>query len=309
MFQLESSDDLGRKLAFPLLKVKTTIGRDPNCDIVLNDGDVSRQHVRVYVMNNTVRVKDEDSANGTYVNNDRVFDMADLSVGGELIIGSNQFFLKEVDEFKPSEEDFKLTMMLTIDQLRDMTQSFDALAEVTPVSGEDVAETKIVSKNEMIGNIFHKKIAFMAHPSLEVIFGPAKGKKFLLTPGDYRLGRSADCNIRLDDPMVSTLHGLIEVGEDAIVYNDADSRNGSVLNNKIVVTHTLAHGDVLVVGNSKLKYLNTAAAKPGERKRVAELVGDSIPELPWYVRHWVWLSVGTAALMMIIIVVVLLATE
>ena len=158
MFQLESSDDLGRKLVFPLVKVMTTIGRDPNCDIVLADDDVSRHHAKIYLMGGVVKIKDENSVNGTYVANARIAEMTVMPSGSELIIGSNQFFLRESHDVV--EEDLALTSVLTIDQLRDMTTDFNEALDALPPDSGDMAKTVVVDKQEMLENIYLKKINF-----------------------------------------------------------------------------------------------------------------------------------------------------
>jgi pSer/pThr/pTyr-binding forkhead associated (FHA) protein len=302
MFQLESSDDLGRKLMFPLVKVKTTIGRDPNCDIVLEDEDVSRHHARIYVMGEVVKIKDEGSVNGTYVNNGRIAEMTEVPVGGELIVGSNQFFLRSSPD-APTADNLQLTTMLTVDQLRDMTQNFDALLDDVPAPAADMPETAVMHKNELLENIYNKRINFRPHASLEIIFGPDKGKKYLLTPGEHRLGRGTNCNVHLTDPMVSGLHGTIEVTAEQIVYTDEGSRNGTVLNNKLVTTHPLRHRDVLVIGNTKLKFLNPMEAKLGPHK------APDAPPVPrrmtWLAQYGVWVAVGAAVFGLIILLIVL----
>ena len=44
------------------------LGRDPDCDIVLRDEQVSRRHLELAVDDGTVSIRDLGSANGTYVN-------------------------------------------------------------------------------------------------------------------------------------------------------------------------------------------------------------------------------------------------
>jgi len=63
-----------------------TVGRDPECDIFLNDVTVSRQHARLVVSPDGVSVEDEGSLNGTYVN-DVLVDKARLTNGDALQIG------------------------------------------------------------------------------------------------------------------------------------------------------------------------------------------------------------------------------
>ena len=71
---------------FYLEQSEVTIGRDPACDIFLNDVTVSRQHARLSVSGSSVRVEDAGSLNGTYVN-DLVVDSAELRSGDSLQIG------------------------------------------------------------------------------------------------------------------------------------------------------------------------------------------------------------------------------
>ena len=55
---------------FPIDKNETKIGRDPSCDIVLTENSVSRVHVFLYMQQNgTVVLVDNNSTNGTVVNN------------------------------------------------------------------------------------------------------------------------------------------------------------------------------------------------------------------------------------------------
>ncbi len=73
-------------LAFILQPGVTTIGRDPESDIFLNDITVSRQHCRFIVDQEGLRMEDSGSTNGTYVNGERVDD-AVVRSGDEIIIG------------------------------------------------------------------------------------------------------------------------------------------------------------------------------------------------------------------------------
>jgi len=45
-----------------------TIGRDPTCDIVINDRQVSRYHLRLTPSPNGILLEDLASKNGTYYN-------------------------------------------------------------------------------------------------------------------------------------------------------------------------------------------------------------------------------------------------
>jgi len=66
------------------------VGRDPTCEIVLTDGSVSRRHARIERRDETWFVVDQGSANGTFVDNDRVTE-TELFDGQELRFGAVNF--------------------------------------------------------------------------------------------------------------------------------------------------------------------------------------------------------------------------
>ena len=74
------------------------LGRDPGCDVVLNDSKCSRRHAVVEEGPEGVVVRDEGSANGIYVNGRRV-EKASLQPGDTLRLGDVQLkLLAEVGE-------------------------------------------------------------------------------------------------------------------------------------------------------------------------------------------------------------------
>lgn len=66
------------------------VGRDPACEVVLNDGSVSRRHARIERRADAWAIVDQGSANGTYLDSHRVTD-AILRDGQELRLGSVTF--------------------------------------------------------------------------------------------------------------------------------------------------------------------------------------------------------------------------
>lgn len=300
MWALVSTDDMGRRVVFPLTKVRTSIGRDPGCDIVLPDPNVSRQHAKVYVVDGKVEIKDMDSRNGIYVNNRRIESMTPLAAGQEVIIGSNLFHLEEE---KVEERTGDMTTFRTIDQLREEKGFLQHPAEgdggMAEVHGGE--RTMISTPDQMLAGIYGKKIALAQYPSVEVIFGASRGEKYLLPPGSYTLGRDANNNIRIDDEKASSRHGKLEITDKSATYTDLGSTNGSILNNRLVVASPLRHKDVLVLGNTRLKFLDIRTAR-----RVSVRMGDEesldIHEKPARsLAPWIWAFVGAAAVVAVIL--------
>jgi len=82
----------GWRYAFRLNEGSTVIGRGTDCDLVVNDGQVSRRHVRVDVVDGSVSVTDAGSTTGTFVNGERRETSA-LIVGDGFTIGATKFRL------------------------------------------------------------------------------------------------------------------------------------------------------------------------------------------------------------------------
>ncbi|MBI4576898.1 MAG: FHA domain-containing protein [Planctomycetes bacterium] len=79
--------ETGRQMGHALpLKTAVTIGRDPQCELALADERASRRHVTLTPGPDGILLEDLGSANGTYVNGQRVR-RASLTVGDRIAIG------------------------------------------------------------------------------------------------------------------------------------------------------------------------------------------------------------------------------
>ena len=69
------------------------IGRSPQCDILLDDEEVSKLHTKIRVVDGVFYVDDLGSANGTFVNGKQEYH-AELKDGDEIMIGEHKFIFK-----------------------------------------------------------------------------------------------------------------------------------------------------------------------------------------------------------------------
>jgi pSer/pThr/pTyr-binding forkhead associated (FHA) protein len=69
------------------------IGRNPDCAIAIATDEISRQHAKLQVTPSGVMVEDLGSANGTFVNNQRVHGSAMMKANDELRLDTIRFLL------------------------------------------------------------------------------------------------------------------------------------------------------------------------------------------------------------------------
>lgn len=71
------------------------IGRDPACEVRIDDESVSRRHASLRVFDDRVELTDHGSRNGVRVNGERVYGTRELSPGDALRVGARELELVE----------------------------------------------------------------------------------------------------------------------------------------------------------------------------------------------------------------------
>jgi len=97
--------DLG--LAFPLGARTVTIGKARECDVVLTDRAVSKRHLELTLEGHSVRVRDLNSTNGTYIGKTKVIESL-VPAGSVVLVGRTRIHLRADDTSEmltPSEAD------------------------------------------------------------------------------------------------------------------------------------------------------------------------------------------------------------
>lgn len=96
--------------------------------------------------------------------------------------------------------------------------------------------------------------------------------KCLLEHAQTRLGRAEDNEIVLEDETVSGYHALVTIrpvrgGEDGYDYilEDLNSTNKIFVNNKETTRHILREGDIIRLGNTRLKFSTRKYVPPQNR--------------------------------------------
>ncbi len=76
---------------------------------------------------------------------------------------------------------------------------------------------------------------------------------FELPPGEFVIGRSDECQLALDDPLVSRRHAVLRVTPVSVIVVDLGSRNGVLVNgDKISHEKRLRNGDRVAIGSQEM---------------------------------------------------------
>lgn len=83
------------------------------------------------------------------------------------------------------------------------------------------------------------------------------------TEGRYfTIGRGSDCDITLNDGAVSARHAFISAEDGDLIIRDLRSTNGTTVNKIPLTEHILAHGDVIRMGATDVRFLFSYRESP-----------------------------------------------
>jgi len=203
-----------------------TMGRSEGNDVMLSEGGVSRRHARFFIENDELWVEDLGSANGTFVDGERIHSPVCLNDKAQIHIGDCEIVV-HLD--KPTKRD----------------ENTQPKAAVSPDWND-----------ETIGP--QKKAAALAkrrtaQARLVCVGAPADGKSFELL-GTSVVGRMPDVEIQLEDTSISRRHAEVVVRADGSTWlTDLGSANGTLVNDEPISQPTLlSDGDVIHFGTVEM---------------------------------------------------------
>lgn len=97
-------------------------------------------------------------------------------------------------------------------------------------------------------------------------------QEFDLPQGETVLGRSPECHVSIEDPLVSRQHARVRIDGERAVVEDMGSRNGLRVNGRPVKGETeLADGDRIRIGTQELVFCRVTAPSDAASKRTGFL--------------------------------------
>jgi pSer/pThr/pTyr-binding forkhead associated (FHA) protein len=193
----------------------TLVGRLPECDVPVDDENVSRRHAQLEsTESGQVTLRDLGSRNGSWVNDQQISTAVTLQDGDRVRFG-------------------------------DVTFTFRSAASR---QAEASTETVALSK-EALQQASHATVTWKVSAALTLVRGD--GAEFGVNR-TLTIGRDAANDLSLpNDSSLSQQHARFELHEGRLYVRDLKSRNGTWVNGRRISTPTfLNHGDRVLVGGS-----------------------------------------------------------
>lgn len=150
-----------------LSKDKLTVGRDPKCDISIDDPKMSRFHGEFTNTGGSILYIDLNSRNGSYVNNQNVMRRI-LSVGDELRLGDTVFGLSDSSSaskivFVEQKPEIEKTvnikkLFMEINEFADLAKASPLETKIINIEKEEFVKAESLLKNLKIVYDFAKSV-------------------------------------------------------------------------------------------------------------------------------------------------------
>lgn len=254
---------------------KLIVGRAPECQLSIADAGASAAHAEISWNEQGFSVFDLGSANGTFLNGQRIQARSPLRLGDHLQVGGTLLALKDLELGR--EEDVQLQEPTKTGILSIQSGSTQVMKRITiPASktgagaSAKAAERSVLPtegllalgkqqtqvRSQATARLADQTVAGAATLKQRVENAP-EGAQALVHRDErfdpfwslpVTIGREHSSGIVLEDSAVSLRHAVVDRREGHYLIRDVGSSNGVFVNAKRVVEQRLADGDVISIG-------------------------------------------------------------
>lgn len=240
------------------------IGRQEGTnDLILTEGGVSRRHATFLEEGGKVLVRDESSANGTFVDGQRISEPTPLTSKSEVLLGEYSIRLKAPARAarKSAARDAEAPVGLA-DEAPSATR---AMPSAKRSAG---AGASSLTRRPRPGASAGASAPPPAGLVLKGLTGPWANQKFPVQ-GKITVGRQAPAAVVLEDDSVSRRHAEVELTPGGVMLRDLGSANGTLVNGEPVGTEQVALqlGDTVSFGMVEVVLEDAAGASLARRNR------------------------------------------
>lgn len=154
-YSLKIVDGPDRGKAHTFQKRQITIGTDRSCDLQLGDPTVSRIHAALEFGPSGFRLRDDNSKNGIFINETRVFD-AIMSDGTEFTVGTTRIHFARINETVSVSIATAGRFGNMLGESMEMREVFAIIKKVAPTDSNLLIQGESGTGKELVADAIHK---------------------------------------------------------------------------------------------------------------------------------------------------------
>lgn len=254
---------------FEIQETEVVIGRAPEVQVVVNSPAVSRSHARIYTQFGRHYIEDLGSANGTFLNSERLMTSQPLASGDQIMLGDSVQLEYQPIQTGPApketivlrEEEPEAFVPRTVipgPQVRPEQQVSSMLA------GPNIATTRAYDEAAELGS------APEIPPKLIVTVAGESPQTYTLTAAQLSLGREPDNDIIIGSKIVSRHHALLEktLSSYRLVLLSGNTNETAVDGELVSESVELKQNSLIRVGSGQagqlvtMQYIQSARSEP-----------------------------------------------
>ncbi len=247
------------------------IGRQDGNDLILTEGGVSRQHARIFLEEGKVLLEDLGSANGTYLDGERIGDVVALTPQSQVVLGDYELKIKGVAAARPSGGQRKGGRPSNPSPADSGPRSTRAMPSIKPARPPGAS----LSKSERVAKAIEAEPPprmSMGGPTTPVLRGLTGPWANMIYPIKTKVvvGRTPPAVVLLEDDSISRKHAELErTTRGPVMLRDLGSANGTLLNGERLGQEPvqLSPGDIVQFGMVELVYESNEQAGSALRPR------------------------------------------
>lgn len=233
-----------------------TIGRGRDCDVVVEDADVSRRHAEVRIVGGRVQLRDLASSNGTWIDGVRLHGYRDLAGTEDVHLGgprgprlvvSPGAPARAADAVAPTTTQFATAAAPRGDHTGGATRSTGPTAPIRLPRAPQAP-----TQRRATGDVFQGWTGELEpEPTGHLTVQGAAPQAMALPSGTITIGRGSENEIVIPDLLASRRHVRLVPQGDGFAVEDLGSRNGTYVNGARVTRGVLHEDDLLAVGRTR----------------------------------------------------------
>ena len=279
------------------------IGRQDGNDLILTEGGVSRQHARIFLEGGKVLLEDLSSANGTYVDGERIGDVVVLTSQSQVVLGDYELRIRGGAAPRASGGARKGTRTSGPGPA-DGPRSTRAMPTIKPGrNSAGLAKSERISRTAVEAEPPPRvSMPGATTPVLRGLTGPWANMIYPIK-AKVVVGRTPPAVVLLEDDSISRKHAELERTGRGVMLRDLGSANGTLLNGERLGQEPvrLSPGDVIQFGMVEVVYESgeVAGSALGRRNSGGRAKADPGDEAPQKSRKLIGVAAALVGIMLV----------